>query len=479
MQTEAPTVEESFMLTDSALFSQYIGFLDLNSENLFFPVQGKVHTQITKNLADLIHHDSPISSNEIMQKVADTTLKSVSFEVLVVNNDRTEFPFNANLYIERITDTSLSLIKLSSIKSINQNKLAFDLIEELPIGIILISKKNQHPIYLNLFAKNFLNENKKILSELNNLCRPAKNIKTSNLLLDQNEFQTITITDDKAAQKDYLINKKRIFLECYGDVDLLSIYSDNDLQSKSQPNDLFSKAFQHEKLFQASRVLSVSEMASMLAHELNQPLSTVANYLTGLLKNTQGKSTISVEDLQMPLEAAKKQATHASNIIQRMREFVRSKEPVITDVRVQELFDSVLEIANLEAERYQVKMSVEIANDVHTVKADAVLIEQVLLNLVRNAIHATSITKKNDRLVEITAKKENANAVRIAVSDNGIGLSNEVQQKVFSPFFTTKSDGLGLGLSICRSILEIHRGTLGLVSSKTGGAFFYFTLPTT
>ncbi|WP_242111940.1 sensor histidine kinase [Luteimonas aquatica] len=238
---------------------------------------------------------------------------------------------------------------------------------------------------------------------------------------------------------------------------------------------LDSRKSQQEKLLFTSRMMSVGEMAATLAHELNQPLAAIMNYLNGSLRLVgQAGGPAQVE---RALQAARTQAEHASAVIARVREFVRAREPKRSEQDVAVMAATVLELLRLEAERLQLRIDVLLAPSLPTVFADRVMIEQVLLNLVKNAIEAMREVPAARRELRIEGRVNLDDEIEVRVCDRGAGLSSEQQGQLFSPFFTTKNEGLGIGLAICRSIIEYHKGRLFFEPRDGGGSIFGFTLP--
>ncbi|MFC0717340.1 sensor histidine kinase [Luteimonas padinae] len=238
---------------------------------------------------------------------------------------------------------------------------------------------------------------------------------------------------------------------------------------------LDSHKSQQEKLLFTSRLMSVGEMAATLAHELNQPLAAIVNYLNGSLRLVdQAGGPVQVE---RALVAARTQAEHAAAVISRVREFVRAREPRRDAHDVAQITGTVVELLRLEAERLQLRIELALAADLPPVHADRVMVEQVLLNLVKNAIEAMREVPAAQRGLRIEGRVNLDGEVEVRVCDRGEGLSEEQGRQLFSPFFTTKSDGLGIGLAICRSIIEYHEGRLFFEPREGGGSVFGFTLP--
>lgn len=235
------------------------------------------------------------------------------------------------------------------------------------------------------------------------------------------------------------------------------------------------RALQDQLLF-TSRAMSVGEMATTLAHELNQPLATIINYL-GAGQRLIEKQPRLPPRLNEALDMARSQAEHAAAVIARVREFVRTREPRRDIHHVREFASHVVQLLQLEAQKHRVLLRVEIADSLPEVWVDRVMIEQVLANLVKNGIEAMRTTPPDERIVSVGARLDADGRVQIRVSDRGCGLGDTTVQQLFAPFFTTKSNGMGVGLAICRSIVEFHEGNLYFEDNPEGGATFVFTLP--
>ena len=238
---------------------------------------------------------------------------------------------------------------------------------------------------------------------------------------------------------------------------------------------LDSRSHQQEKLLFTSRMMSVGEMAATLAHELNQPLAAIMNYLNGSLRLVDQAG--GPAQVARALGAARTQAEHAAAVISRVREFVRAREPRRDAHELAEIAGTVLELLRLEAERQQLRIELALNAALPAVYADRVMVEQVLLNLVKNAIEAMREVPAARRDLRVEGRVDLDGAVELRVLDRGKGLSPAESEQLFSPFFTTKSDGLGIGLAICRSIIEYHEGRLFFEPRQDGGSVFGFTLP--
>lgn len=234
---------------------------------------------------------------------------------------------------------------------------------------------------------------------------------------------------------------------------------------------------QQEKLQQTSRLVTMGELASSLAHELNQPLAAINSYNTGCL-NKLSASEFSREELRSAMEKLGVQARRAGHIIRHIHDFVRKSEPKLAACNLVEVIQSSIGFISADARARSVRIVGKIADTSVDLYADRVMLEQVLLNLMRNAIEAMmapDILPERRRLtVSLTVEGDQA---RIRVADRGAGIPAAIRENLFTPFFSTKKEGMGMGLNICRSIIEFHRGRLWVEDSPDGGAIFNISLP--
>lgn len=231
-----------------------------------------------------------------------------------------------------------------------------------------------------------------------------------------------------------------------------------------------------EQLLSTSRMMSVGEMTTTLAHELNQPLAAIINYLNVCAQLLE-RGDAANPRLTQGIALARGQAEHASAVITRLREFVRSREPRREPQRLEVLIGTVMELLRLEAEQHQLKIALDVPPALPQVFVDRVMVEQVLLNLIKNAIDAMRGMPTMRREIGIGAQVDLEGMVQVRVSDRGCGLGEDGGTRLFTPLFTTKPDGLGMGLAICRSIIEYHGGRLYAEANPGGGSVFVFTLP--
>lgn len=228
---------------------------------------------------------------------------------------------------------------------------------------------------------------------------------------------------------------------------------------------------QQEKAQLTSRLTTMGEMASSLAHELNQPLTAISNYnmaAVAMLKSGKAKQ----ESLLQALEKASQQAERAGKIISRIREFVKRSEPRRQAVNLQKIVDNAISFADIDARKRQIGIDLDMPEPVPFVLADPILVEQVLLNLLKNGVEAMEHSEYRSLHVTIS---DQSPLIEIAVIDRGHGLANP--ERLFEPFYSTKSEGLGMGLNICRTIIESHHGRLWATDNPEGGTIFRFTLP--
>jgi two-component system sensor histidine kinase DctS len=231
---------------------------------------------------------------------------------------------------------------------------------------------------------------------------------------------------------------------------------------------------QEEKLAATARLVTMGEMASAIAHELNQPLSAIASYTTGCL-NVLATGAARREELEDALQKAAHQAQRAGRIIRRVHQFVRKAEPTRTRVQLAGVIDEAIGLVQAEARARQVRIRTAAVEDVE-LEADPLLLQQVLLNLVRNGVEAMAATPPEDRELVLSTRREDG-VVTVRVADRGCGIPPEAHPRLFDAFFTTKREGMGMGLNICRSIVENHRGRLWAEAAAGGGAVFSFSLP--
>ncbi len=229
----------------------------------------------------------------------------------------------------------------------------------------------------------------------------------------------------------------------------------------------------------------MGEMASSVAHELNQPLTAINNYCNGMVSRIKSKN-LSEADMLTALEKTAHQAQRAGQIIQRIRSFVKRSEPNRSWSEVAPMVAEAVELANIELKRRQVRLNQHIAHPLPKLHVDPILIEQVLINLMKNAAESIDMSQRAPHLRDVTLEvktshKESQEVVEFIVTDTGRGLSDGVLEHLFEAFFSTKAEGMGIGLNLCRSIVESHQGRMAAENLYNGGLLtgcrFSFWIP--
>jgi len=229
---------------------------------------------------------------------------------------------------------------------------------------------------------------------------------------------------------------------------------------------------QEEKMQFSSRLTTMGEMASSLAHELNQPLAAISNYCTGIANRLKSRNDYDIEkDILPAIEKATNQAHRAGTIISRIKGFVKRSQPQSKLVNIQEIIDDSIGLAEIEAQRYGVRFQSIYETNLPQIFADPILLQQVVVNLLKNGTDAVKTIESNLRkLIRIEVRvieTPEGDMLRIQVSDQGPGIPLEIIERLYEPFFSTKTDGMGMGLNICRSIIESHHGRLWVENNAT------------
>jgi PAS domain S-box-containing protein len=232
-----------------------------------------------------------------------------------------------------------------------------------------------------------------------------------------------------------------------------------------------------DELAHVARLCLIGEMGSGIAHEVNQPLTAIANYSQACLRFI-GAESIDLEQLGDILFKLHQQALKAGRIIHRMKDFVSPRKIYRTNTDINTLVEDAVNLCASDFKHNNIKLELDLATNLPVVTVDDVQIEQVLLNLLRNSIDAfKGMPQKSQRQVLIQTRFKNLKKIVVTVKDNGSGIDEAHKEKILAPFFTTKSTGMGMGLSISRSIIEAHSGVLNFNSNTDEGATFYFSLP--
>jgi PAS domain S-box-containing protein len=248
----------------------------------------------------------------------------------------------------------------------------------------------------------------------------------------------------------------------------------HDITDRKQAEEETRQA--QEKLTHVARLSTMGEMATGLAHEINQPLTAIATYAQAGLRMMNSPGGADPEDLSEAMKQITNQALRAGEVIKRLRAFVKNRATRTETLDLNRLIEDVQVLAESDARVNDVRLTLDLAPAMPPVSADPVQIQQVLLNLIRNAIDALNEAAGAPREIVVRTRNE-LDAVEVAVIDRGPGIPAAVADHLFNPFFTTKSTGTGLGLAISRSIIRAHQGKLAHRPTPGGGTTFYFTLP--
>ncbi len=239
-----------------------------------------------------------------------------------------------------------------------------------------------------------------------------------------------------------------------------------------------------ERLQATARLATVGEMASLLSHELNQPLAAISSYATGSMNMLQ-EGPHALADIQIAMQRIGEQAERAGKVIKSVHDFVRRRDKDREPTAPQALLDAIMPLVSLQARKLSIRVQTHVAPGLPPVLCDRTMVEQVLLNLARNAMQAMDLAHVGNPSLVIQVRKVSGGErspqakawLEFRVADFGPGIPDEVKQQLFTPFFTTKAEGMGLGLSLCRTVVEQHGGFLAFEPNVPQGTIFVFTLP--
>lgn len=230
------------------------------------------------------------------------------------------------------------------------------------------------------------------------------------------------------------------------------------------------------ELAHLSQALTMGELTASIAHEVNQPLTAVVNYGNACLEWLSANPP-DLQEARIAAETIVKDGTRAAAVLGRIRALFR-KQPLSTEwLDMNSVIQELIALLRHEIARRRILLRTDLAANLPRVKADRVQVQQVLLNLIANAMDAARDVKDGPHEITVRSRRQNEEAISVAVEDNGCGLAPGTAEKIFDPFFTTKPHGTGLGLSISRSLVESHRGRLWAEPRPEGGAVLQFTLP--
>ncbi|MFM2112726.1 MAG: hypothetical protein RLZZ271_1386, partial [Pseudomonadota bacterium] len=234
-----------------------------------------------------------------------------------------------------------------------------------------------------------------------------------------------------------------------------------------------------ERLQATARLATVGEMASLLSHELNQPLAAISSYATGSLNLIEAPAGHEA-DIKEAMQRIAQQADRAGKVIKSVHDFVRRRDDERQQVSAADLLDAVKPLIDMQARKFAARVNIRVAAGLPECHCDRTMVEQVLLNLARNGIQAMQSVDIAQRQLDIQVHLTGGGAqtwLLFTVADQGTGIDPEVATQLFTPFFTTKAEGMGLGLSMCRTVVEQHGGYLEYQANQPCGTVFVFTLP--
>jgi PAS domain S-box-containing protein len=397
-----------------------------------------------------------------------------------------------------------SLIDISEPKKIREELAASQerfttVLEGLDAAVSVVSLETDELLFANRFYReNFGNDSKghfqlahqeNQIATLHNIAQDLQDyvrdgIPTS-FLYQESESEDIQLTD--GSNKWFEVRRRYI---PWVDGHLAQLLIATDITPRKAAEDQARQ--QEERMQFTSRLTTMGEMASSLAHELNQPLSAISNYCMGVAKRLDGNLDPALsKDIMPALEKASEQAHRAGTIIQRIRGFVKRSEPQRKESCIREIVSDAVGLVEIEAHRHRLTISSEVAENLPEVNLDPVLILQVVVNLLKNALDSVReayplSSRWSAPPVRISAELDTnifPAMLKIQVTDTGGGIPDNVLEHMFEPFFSTKSDGMGMGLNICRSIVESHHGRLWATNvldaeqTKLAGCTFTILLP--
>ncbi|MFZ4378270.1 MAG: PAS domain-containing sensor histidine kinase [Polynucleobacter sp.] len=403
----------------------------------------------------------------------------------------------------RQTGWVTSLIDISEPKKIREELAASQerfttVLEGLDAAVSVVALETDELLFANRFYReNFGNDSKGHFQLIGNedsnktLRDIAEDLQDSppgiptSFLYQESEAEEIELSD--GSNRWYEVRTRFI---PWVDGHLAQLLIATEITQRKEAEDLARQ--QEERMQFTSRLTTMGEMASSLAHELNQPLSAISNYCMGVAKRLEGHLDPTLNKEIMPaLEKASEQAHRAGTIIQRIRGFVKRSEPQRKSTAIKDIINDAVGLVEIEAHRHRLSITSAIEDDLPQVDLDPVLILQVLVNLLKNGLDSMReayplSSRWSAPPVNISADLDTSifpAMLRIQVTDNGVGITESVIQHMFDPFFSTKSDGMGMGLNICRSIVESHHGRLWAknimdgAQTKLVGCTFTILLP--
>ncbi|WP_251374703.1 PAS domain-containing sensor histidine kinase [Polynucleobacter corsicus] len=430
-------------------------------------------------------------------KIALSEERTIGIEGSILHRDGSVIQtrtFIAPLVNEKGQQTGwvTSLIDISEPKKIREELAASQerfvaVLEGLDAAVSVVSNENGELLFTNRFYRERFGNTAKGHFELAGSEKTSEGISAQSPY-QETESEEIQLLDEvSGASKWYEVRRRNV---PWVDGHLAQLLIATDITLRVEADDLARQ--QEERMQFTSRLTTMGEMASSLAHELNQPLAAISNYCMGIAKRLQGQLDPALQkDILPALEKASDQAHRAGTIIQRIKGFVKRSEPQRKSCDIAEIIHDAVGLVEIEAHRHRLSISTEIAENLPAVDLDPVLILQVLVNLLKNSLDSLrEVYPLSSRWsappVRISADLDTSTfpaMLRIQVRDAGGGIAKSVIERMFEPFFSTKSDGMGMGLNICRSVIESHQGRLWATNlmdaehTKLSGCTFTILLP--
>jgi PAS domain S-box-containing protein len=392
-----------------------------------------------------------------------------------------------------------SLIDISEPKKIREELAASQerfvtVLEGLDAAVSVVSNETSELLFANRFYRERFGNSPKghfdlagIDSKQNMMQALAEGAPPSSLY-QETESEEIQLLDESTGITKWYEVRRRFVPWVDGHLAQLLIATDITIRIEAE--DLARQ--QEERMQFTSRLTTMGEMASSLAHELNQPLAAISNYCMGVAKRLQGHIDPAMQkDILPALEKASDQAHRAGTIIQRIKGFVKRSEPQRQSCDISEIINDAVGLVEIEAHRHRLNIATDIAANLPMIDVDPVLILQVLVNLLKNSLDSLRevyplSSRWSAAPVRISADLDTSTfpaMLRIQVTDTGAGIAQSVIERMFEPFFSTKNDGMGMGLNICRSVIESHQGRLfaknqmDAEQTKLAGCTFTILLP--
>jgi PAS domain S-box-containing protein len=247
-----------------------------------------------------------------------------------------------------------------------------------------------------------------------------------------------------------------------------------DIEDRKRAEEALRKA--NADLAHITRVITMGELTASIAHEINQPLAAIVTNADACMVWLSNEPP-NLEEVRAAVESIAQDGTRASEVIQHIRAMFMKNTHERTSVRLNDLIREVVALLQAGASKNQVELQTELASDLPPALGDRVQVQQVIVNLALNGIEAMGAVIDRPRRLVIRSERQNSEELLVAVRDSGVGIDAKDFKRIFDAFFTTKAQGMGMGLSICRSIVEAHGGRLWAIANSDYGATFQFTLP--